>query len=135
MLFRSDLAVVRLRLGVDVRVRRDVLAGRSEVEVGVRPEKLVIGEPGAAAAGGNAIEGVIADAAYIGVSTVYRVELADGHLVTAYQQNRAPADGDGGREPGDRVSLQWAPPDTFAVDPAPAGHAAAVDPDTGAPIE
>ena len=64
---------------------------RDAVRLGVRPEKLrVIAIGDDAARRGrrvNAIEGTVLDASYIGVSTQYLVETADGHKLTVYAQN------------------------------------------------
>ena len=101
--------LVRLDCGVDVRVPRAVLAGRSGVvQVGVRPEKIRIG-------GGdpNTLAGTIAESAYIGVSTQYIVDTPAG-AVTVYVQNDRP--GAHGASPGDRLTLGWSPESTFVVE-------------------
>jgi len=131
----GDHVAVRLDLGPIVRLPAAAIAGRSRVDVGVRPEKIRLGSAGAATPGVNAIPGHIQDLSYTGVSTQYRVALADGHLVTAYAQNIARADGGASALPGAEVLVEWDPADAFAVDPLPAGTEPATDPVTGAPIE
>ena len=102
--------LVRLAAGGEVRVAEGALDGRTgRVAVGIRPEKIQLGGDGA-----NALEGVVAEQSYIGVSTEYIVETAAGR-VTVYVQNAAP--GAGPAAPGDRVALTWSPAATFVVDP------------------
>ena len=64
------------------------------VRIGVRPEKLRVlrhrrRAPRArvTAIDANAIEGIVLDASYIGVSTQYIIETKDGHRLTVYAQN------------------------------------------------
>jgi spermidine/putrescine transport system ATP-binding protein len=100
---------VRLEDGTEVRVPRDRLRGRTgKIQIGVRPEKLRLGdgEP-------NTLSGVVTESAYIGVSTQYLVETSAGE-VTVYVQNDRP--GVNGVAPGDRLSLGWSPESTFVVD-------------------
>ena len=100
---------VRLDCGEDVVVPPEVLAGRSgAVQIGVRPEKIRIGgdEP-------NILSGVVAESAYIGVSTQYIVDTPAG-AVTVYVQNDRP--GTNGVHPGDRLTLAWSPDSTFVVE-------------------
>jgi spermidine/putrescine transport system ATP-binding protein len=100
---------VRLEDGTEVRVPREALAGRAgKVQIGIRPEKLHLGEDG-----GNVLAGVVTESAYIGVSTQYVVETPAGS-VTVYVQNDRP--GANGVHPGDRLTLGWSPECTFVVD-------------------
>lgn len=100
---------VRLDAGGDVRVAPDALDGRSgRVAVGIRPEKIRIGDDDA-----NALEGVVAERSYVGVATQYVVETPAGAL-TVYSQNAAA--GTGSAREGDRVTLAWSPESTFVVD-------------------
>jgi spermidine/putrescine transport system ATP-binding protein len=97
---------VRLADGTEVRVP---LGGRSgAVQIGVRPEKLKIGDAEA-----NRLAGVVAEIAYIGVSTQYIVDTPAGS-VTVYVQNDRP--GMNGVSPGDRLTLGWSPECTFVVE-------------------
>jgi spermidine/putrescine transport system ATP-binding protein len=100
---------VRLEDGTEVRVPREALAGRvGKVQIGIRPEKLHLGEDG-----GNVLAGVVTESAYIGVSTQYVVATPAGS-VTVYVQNDRP--GANGVHPGDRLTLGWSPDCTFVVD-------------------
>jgi spermidine/putrescine transport system ATP-binding protein len=100
---------VRLEGGIDVRVPSEVLAGRTgKVQIGVRPEKLRLGSTEE-----NSLSGVVAESAYIGVSTQYIIETPAG-AVTVYVQNDRP--GANGVSPGDRLTVGWSPDCTFVVD-------------------
>jgi spermidine/putrescine transport system ATP-binding protein len=100
---------VNLHHGPEVRVRPDALAGRTgEVAVGIRPEKIELGDGQE-----NSLEGKIVEEAYVGVATQYIVETGCGRL-TVYRQNASP-DTNGAR-PGNRLKLSWSPDSTFVVD-------------------
>ena len=100
---------VRLRSGPEVRVRPDALAGRTgEIAVGIRPEKIELGQGQA-----NSLDGTVVEEAYVGVSTQYIVETGCG-LLTVYRQNASP--GLNGAAPGQRLTLSWSPESTFVVD-------------------
>jgi spermidine/putrescine transport system ATP-binding protein len=100
---------VRLLSGPEVRVRPNALAGRSgEVAVGIRPEKIELGQGQA-----NSLDGTVVEEAYVGVSTQYIVETGCG-LLTVYRQNASP--GLNGAAPGQRLTLSWSPESTFVVD-------------------
>jgi spermidine/putrescine transport system ATP-binding protein len=117
----GDRGVVQLDASVAVRVPADQLDGRTEVEVGVRPEKVRIHLSDADVPPGlNTLSGRIRDASYTGVSTLYHVELPDGRAVTVYEQNRERAASGAQHRAGEDVRLAWAPDDTFVVDPATA---------------
>lgn len=83
------------------------------VEAGVRPEKIQLTELGQAPGGMNAIDGVIIDASFIGVSTQYVVQsLADPEEeLTVFSQNSSTEQ----RRVGDRVSVHWHPQHTFGL--------------------
>ena len=101
--------LVRLRSGPEVRVPRDVLAGRTgDVAVGIRPEKIELGGGQA-----NTLEGVVVEQAYVGVATEYIVDTDCGRLVV-YRQNATP--GLNGATPGQRLTLSWSPDSSFVVD-------------------
>jgi spermidine/putrescine transport system ATP-binding protein len=105
----SGLDTVRLHSGPEVRVRPDALAGRSgEVAVGIRPEKIELGQGQS-----NSLDGTVVEEAYVGVATQYIVETACGRL-TVYRQNASP--GLNGAAPGQRLTLSWSPDSTFVVD-------------------
>jgi spermidine/putrescine transport system ATP-binding protein len=100
---------VRLRSGPEVRVRPDALAGRTgEVAVGIRPEKIELGQGQP-----NSLEGTVVEQAYVGVSTQYIVETGCGRL-TVYRQNASP--GLNGAAAGQKLTLSWSPESTFVVD-------------------
>jgi spermidine/putrescine transport system ATP-binding protein len=118
----GDHSVIQLQGGDSVRVPTARVAGRSLVDVGVRPEKIRLLEttdplpPGA-----NVLAGTIRSALYTGVSTQYQVDLAVGDRpVVAYEQNFERARTSTQWQPGEEVRMTWSPGDTFAVDP-PAG--------------
>jgi spermidine/putrescine transport system ATP-binding protein len=103
----SDL--VRLDGGPEVRIRSGALNGRTgRVAVGVRPEKIRLGagEP-------NAIEGRIAETAYIGVATQYVVETAHGS-VQVYVQNTESRSSHSAN--GENVTLTFEPEAAFVVE-------------------
>jgi spermidine/putrescine transport system ATP-binding protein len=100
---------VRLHSGPEVRVPPQVLVGRTgEVAVGIRPEKIELGNGQT-----NTLEGVVAEEAYVGVATQYIVDTDCGRLVV-YRQNASP--GLNGAAPGQRLSLSWSPDSSFVVD-------------------
>jgi spermidine/putrescine transport system ATP-binding protein len=99
---------VRLTDGTEIHCSREVLSGRSgTVQIGVRPEKLRIGGDAA-----NSLSGVVAESAYIGVSTQYIVDTPAGPI-TVYVQNDRPG---GQVATGERLTLSWSPESTFVVD-------------------
>jgi spermidine/putrescine transport system ATP-binding protein len=95
--------------GVEIQVTPEALAGRSgRVAVGIRPEKILLGEEGE-----NRIAGTIKERAYIGVSTQYIVDTSAGEL-SVYVQNAGPQAALA--EPGDSVVLSWSREASFVVD-------------------
>jgi spermidine/putrescine transport system ATP-binding protein len=105
----SGSDTVQLRRGPEVRVRPEALQGRTgEVAVGIRPEKIALGQGQA-----NVLDGTIVEEAYVGVATQYIVETDCGRL-TVYRQNASP--GLNGASPGQRLTLSWSPDSTFVVD-------------------
>jgi len=100
---------VRLHSGPEVRIPADVLAGRKgEVAVGIRPEKIELGNGQV-----NSLEGVDREEAYVGVATQYIVYTDCGQLVV-YRQNAS--SGLNGARPGQRLTLSWSPESSFVVD-------------------
>jgi spermidine/putrescine transport system ATP-binding protein len=100
---------VRLHNGTDVRVPAAALGGRTgQVAVGIRPEKIELGngQP-------NSLAGEVVEQAYVGVATQYIVDTDAGRL-TVYRQNASP--GLNGAAPGERLTLSWSPDSTFVVD-------------------
>ncbi|MDQ2913369.1 MAG: ABC transporter ATP-binding protein [Chloroflexota bacterium] len=105
----SGADTVKLRRGPEVRVKPEALAGRTgEVAVGIRPEKIELGQGQT-----NALEGTVVEQAYVGVATQYIVDTDCGRL-TVYQQNASP--GLNGVAAGQRLTLSWSPDSTFVVD-------------------
>jgi spermidine/putrescine transport system ATP-binding protein len=97
---------VRLAGGQVLRVPPAALDGKSgEVSVGIRPEKIGIGE---GAGNGNALAGEIVERAYVGVSTQYVVRTPVGE-VSVYVQ------GAGSHSPGERLEMSFPPEATFVV--------------------
>ncbi len=123
---RDDrFADLRLADGTMLRAPAAELNGETKVRLGVRPEKLrvlAIADDAAAstAADTNAIEGKVLDASYMGVSTQYLVETADGHRLIVYAQNLETSGAGEALADGQRVRLTWKPQHTFVIGP-PAG--------------
>lgn len=120
----SDLVVVDMH-GVDVSIPAD----RAHAEgdrgwVGIRPEKVLIGELGEELdAPGNSIPGgVVSDVSFVGVSTQYLVRMPWGQELQVFQQNT------GHRRlfrVGEQVELSWRPEYAFLLDHAQDAHAGA----------
>jgi spermidine/putrescine transport system ATP-binding protein len=83
--------------------------------IGIRPEKVLIGEPGAELdAPGNTVPGgAITDVSFVGVSTQYLVRMPWGQELQVFQQNT-------GRtrmfRHGEQVELSWRPEYAFLLD-------------------
>jgi len=107
------------------RVHTDGTAGW----VGIRPEKVLIGEPGEELdAPGNTIPGgVITDVSFVGVSTAYLVRMPWGQELQVFQQNT-------GRSrmyrSGESVELSWRPEYAFLLDQSQDANAGAQKVDT-----
>ena len=115
----GELVEIRLTDGTLVRAPEDTVNGASQVQVGIRPEKLRVLPAGAEvadAADVNALEGIVLDASYIGVSTQYIVKTADGHKVTVYAQNLETSGASEVLSDGQRVTMTWRPQHTFVID-------------------
>jgi spermidine/putrescine transport system ATP-binding protein len=102
--------------GIRVSVPADrAHADGSKGWVGIRPEKVLIGEEGEALdAPGNTIPGgVVSDVSFVGVSTQYLVRMPWGQELQVFQQNT-------GRRRmfavGERVELSWRPEYAFLLD-------------------
>jgi spermidine/putrescine transport system ATP-binding protein len=111
----ADVTTVEMH-GIQVSVP----TGRTHVDgdqgwVGIRPEKVLIGEEGAELdAPGNTIPGgVISDVSFVGVSTQYLVRMPWGQELQVFSQNT-------GRtrifRTGERVELSWRPEYAFLLD-------------------
>jgi spermidine/putrescine transport system ATP-binding protein len=111
----ADVVTVDMH-GISVSVP----AGRTHVDgdrgwVGIRPEKVLIGEVGEALdAPGNTIPGgVISDVSFFGVSTQYLVRMPWGQELTVFQQNTGRSRIFG---QGERIELSWRPEYAFLLD-------------------
>jgi spermidine/putrescine transport system ATP-binding protein len=82
------------------------------LKVGVRPEKILLENNGAAGPLWNAIEGRLLVRTFVGVSHQYTIEGPSGARLTVYAQNVGGAEA---AEAGQRVRLVWKPEHTFAV--------------------
>jgi spermidine/putrescine transport system ATP-binding protein len=98
---------VRLADGTVVRAETNGRTG--SVSVGVRPEKITVGDGGS-----NRLTGTVAETAYIGVATQLVVDTPAGTMQVFAQNidsgSRVPA-------PGSPVTLSWSPGSTFVVEP------------------
>lgn len=98
--------------------------------VGVRPEKVLIGEAGSAldAPGGTVPGGIVTDVSFVGVSTQYLVRMPWGQELQVFAQNT-------GRQQmfgrGDAVELSWRPEYAFLLDHAQDAGAGAQRGDEG----
>ena len=120
VLAKTDpFAELRLSDGTIVRAPTASLNGSGHVRIGVRPEKLrvvAIDERSAdAAADANVMEGTVLDASYIGVSTQYLIQTADGRKLTVYAQNLETSGSAAAHPDGQRVRLTWRPQHTFVI--------------------
>ena len=115
----GDRSAVRLADGTNVLVPASVLNGEVDVDIGVRPEKIRLHPLSAEIqTGHNGLRGTIRDASYLGVSTNYTVETADGARLVVYEQNIERTVHGSLYKPGEEVRLSWSPDHTFVV----AGH-------------
>jgi spermidine/putrescine transport system ATP-binding protein len=114
--------VVRVRShDTELEVSREHLpAGSSDVWLGVRPEKLRLGDAG----GPNRLRGVVRDVSFTGVATQYSVEMPWGQELSVVQQN----DGTARATLGENVTVSWAAEHGFALD-------ASQDAEAGAELE
>jgi spermidine/putrescine transport system ATP-binding protein len=96
--------------GHDVLVPADKVPGElTEMWLGVRPEKLALGDGGR-----NRIAGTVTDASFTGVATQYLVRMPWGHDLMVVQQN----DGSARARLGENVTLAWDPGHEFVLDAA-----------------
>ena len=126
----GSLVTIKLRDGTLLRAPSEGVASSGPVRVGVRPEKLRVDARAEAGAsnGLNALSGTVLDASYIGVSTQYLVQTAEGHRLTVYAQNLDTAGAGELLADGQPVQLTWKPQHTFVIS-GPAEHVAG-DPHT-----
>ncbi len=109
-------SLVQVVGGAQVRVPRERVDSRAEVEVGVRPEKIRLLSEGAAVADRlNRLEGRVVDASYMGVSTQYIVRVGTDTDLTVYEQNVERTEEGSLHRPGETVGLAWMPEHTFVI--------------------
>jgi spermidine/putrescine transport system ATP-binding protein len=114
----GELADIRLVDGTLVRAPAPGVNGARQVRVGVRPEKLRVLPDGADVGPAmNTVQGKVLDASYVGVSTQYLVETADGRRMTVYSQNLETSGSSGAIADGEAVRLSWQPQHTFVIEP------------------
>jgi spermidine/putrescine transport system ATP-binding protein len=111
-------STIRLEGSSVVRMSTALLAGRTRVDVGVRPEKIRLLETtDPVPAGANTLTGRVRSALYTGVSTQYQIDLPDGSNVVVYEQNFERARASTQWQVAEELVLSWSPDDSFAVDP------------------
>lgn len=86
---------------------KNIPDGVQDVFVGVRPEKLRIGQHGR-----NQLKATVTDASFTGVATQYLVQLPWGFQVTVVQPN----DGSPRANLGEAVDISWEPGSEFILD-------------------
>ena len=89
--------------------------GTKDIWLGVRPEKLRLGEHG----GPNRLSGKVTDVSFSGVATQYLVRMPWGQELTVVQQN----DGSARPRQGEDVTVSWAAEHGFALDAAQSAEA------------
>lgn len=99
----------RVRLATGDEVAANVNGRSGRVAIGIRPEKLRLGE---AAADENSLAGTVKETAYVGVATQYIVDTAAGTVIV-YVQNTGSAPALGA---GAATTISWSPEATFVVD-------------------
>jgi spermidine/putrescine transport system ATP-binding protein len=111
------LLSVRLSDGTVLHAPANGTSAGGRVRLGVRPEKLRVdaGEHAGATNGLNALSGTVLDASYIGVSTQYIIQTAEGHRLSVYAQNLDTAGAAELLADGQRVVLTWKPQHTFVI--------------------
>jgi spermidine/putrescine transport system ATP-binding protein len=85
--------------------------------LGVRPEKLVVGAPGAGVGGpqANRLQATVTTATYLGVSTEYELRAPWGGTLLAFAQN---LESDGRLQVGDGCEVTWDAGHSFLLDRA-----------------
>jgi spermidine/putrescine transport system ATP-binding protein len=120
----AEQAAIRLVDGEVVRAPAAAVRGATDLEVGVRPEKLRLFAAGMLPpAGFNVVAGTVRDASYLGVSTQYVIETRAGGRLIVYEQNVERTSHGSLHRPGEEVRVAWAPDYSFAVAPSRTGAA------------
>jgi spermidine/putrescine transport system ATP-binding protein len=112
----DSFALIKLADDTRLRVPAGLLDGNTQIEVGIRPEKVHMNRaddeiPAAA----NQLDGVVSDVSYVGVSTQYIVASKSGIPMTVYEQNVERTNHGSLYHQGDQVRLSWLPEHTFVV--------------------
>ena len=105
-------ALVRIGSGETIRLPAENVNGSVRISVGVRPEKIRLGEGVEPNGSMNAIRGTLRTATFVGVNYTFTVEAAGGATLTVFAQNIG---ADLLHRPGELVTLAWRPEHTFAV--------------------
>ena len=114
-------ALVKLADDTRLRVPAALVDGKTQIEVGIRPEKVRMNTPtDAIPAAANQLDGIVSDVSYVGVSTQYIVDSKSGIPMTVYEQNIERTTNGSLYRQGDAVRLSWMPEHTFVVGSAPA---------------
>ena len=120
----DGFALIKLADDTRLRVPAALVAGTSQIEVGIRPEKVRMNTPtDAIPAAANQLDGTVTDVSYVGVSTQYIVDSKSGIPMTVYEQNIERTTNGSLYRQGDAVRLSWMPEHTFVVGSAPAAAA------------
>jgi spermidine/putrescine transport system ATP-binding protein len=120
----AEQAAIRLVEGEVVRAPAAAVRGATDLEVGVRPEKIRLFAAGTEPpAGFNVVAGTVRDASYLGVSTQYVIETRAGGRLIVYEQNVERTSHGSLHRPGEEVRVAWAPDYSFAVAPSRTGAA------------
>jgi len=117
----DSYALIKLPDDTRLRVPAALIDGNTEIEVGIRPEKIRMnGMDDVIPAAANQLEGVVTDVSYVGVSTQYIVAAKSGIPMTIYEQNVERTERGSLYRQGDQVRLSWMPEHTFVVRTSPA---------------
>ncbi len=113
-------ALVKLADDTRLRIPAALADGNTQIEVGIRPEKVRMNTPtDAIPAAANQLDGTVTDVSYVGVSTQYIVDSKSGIPMTIYEQNIERTTNGSLYRQGDAVRLSWMPEHTFVVGSAP----------------
>ena len=105
----SGAGTVRLDGVGETHVAAPLPAVGTRVSIGVRPEKLRVGDDGI-----NTLTGTVSERAYIGVSTQYLVDTPAGTIAIYVQNVQAE---NAGAEPGRSLTMSWDPECPFVLEP------------------
>ncbi|MDQ2964485.1 MAG: ABC transporter ATP-binding protein [Chloroflexota bacterium] len=116
----DSYALIKLADDTRLRVPASLADGNTEIEVGIRPEKVRMNGPeDTIPAAANQLEGVVTDVSYVGVSTQYIVASKSGIPMTIYEQNVERTERGSLYRQGDPVRISWLPEHTFVVRASP----------------